>query len=620
MKQNVEQGGGAGAGPVATTHTNTNSDSDSDTGIGHPVEGERKALSRGGVLLAVADLLWIPQAGLIAFAFGVMVTSLHGTGHGLPPDSIRSAPLAGSLAGSLAGLVLLAIVRVVLQKTGLDLARKAARSLQSRARAELLAAAADCSPAAAFPASGTFAAHVTEQVGHLGPYYGNFVPQTVRLKLVPLGIVLATAWFSWLAALILLICGPLIPVFMALIGTKAKAASADQQEELTRLSGVLLDRIRGLETLELFGALQRTREDIAGAGEKFRTGTMRVLKIAFLSSTVLELFSALGIAFCAVFVGFSLLGEISTGTWGQPLGYATGLFILLLAPEFFSPLRAYAAAYHDRAGGLAAQDKLSRILMQGRAGAAPVPISVPAQRKIFRAGEETPALMHPPAISLRSVSLVLGARTVFEDLTLEIEPGETVFLTGASGSGKSSLLDTILGFHLPGKGQVRIGGLAPGQHGPDFLQSVSWLGQAPRLFHGSLRANLLKGAGDPAAVGDADIRTALDLAGALPLVDRLPQGLATRLGEDGFGLSAGEIRRVALARAALRHHSRLFLADEPTAGLDEDTAAAVIGGLTGLAQGRTTVIATHDPAVLDLPGRVIDLGAYPVARQQGAAT
>jgi ATP-binding cassette subfamily C protein CydD len=565
------------------------------TAIGEPSAAERRGLSRSGRLLAAADLLWIPQAGLIAFVLGILLTALHSGADLGTLDSIPLMPVAGAFAG-FAGL---AVLRVALQKTSANLARRAARSLQSRARRDLLQAAAQSSPAAPFPASGTFAAHVTEQVDHLGPYFRHFVPQKERLKLVPLGIVAATAWHSWLAALILVFCGPLIPVFMALVGMRAKAASAEQQEELTRLSGFLLDRIRGLETLELFGALRRTGDDIAQAGDRFRKGTMRVLRIAFLSSTVLELFSALGIAFIAVYVGFSLLGEISAGTWGEPLGYASGLFVLLLAPEFFAPLRAYAAAYHDRAGGLAAQEKLSRLLPPER----PEP-ATPAGEGVK---PDAPALTSPPAIAIASATLVLGDRTVFRGFDLDIAPGETVFLNGPSGSGKTSCLDMIMGFHAPQAGTVTVAGLSPEQHGRGFLQDVSWLGQAPRLFHGSLRANLLKGVRDPGNVTDEDIRQALDLAGALALVERLPQGLSTRLGEDGFGLSAGEIRRIALARAALRTHSKILLADEPTAGLDEETAANVVEGLKKLAAGRTTVVATHDPALLRMPGRSVDV-------------
>jgi len=565
--------------------------------IGQPLAEERQLLRRSGWLLAASDLLWIPQAGLIAFVLGALLTRLHAT----PAELLPDAALSGPVWACVAGFVLLALLRVLLQGLGADLARQAAQSLQSRARAELLALAAQASPASDFPSSGAFAAHVTEQVDLLGPYYRNFFPQVLRLKIVPLAIVLATAWFSWLAALILLVCGPLIPVFMALIGMKAKAASADQQEELTRLSGTLLDRIRGLETLELFGALDRTREDIAAAGERFRLGTMRVLKIAFLSSTVLELFSALGIAFCAVFVGFSLLGDLSIGTWGTPLGYAAGLFVLLLAPEFFAPLRAYAAAYHDRAGGLAAQEKLTRILEECRSSALPGP-GYPDSAAITSG-----ICPEPPAIQVSAATLVLGGQSVFKNLSLAIEPGETILLTGASGSGKTSLIDCLLGFHQLESGQVLVAGMPP-QHGnPEFLQTVSWLGQAPRLFHGSLKANLLKGSPCPGNVSEADLWEALELAGAAELVARLPLGLATPLGEDGFGLSVGEIRRIALARAAVRAEAKLLVADEPTAALDEETAADVIAGLATLSKGRTTVIATHDPAFLALPGRTIDL-------------
>lgn len=563
-------------------------------GIGQANAGERRALRRAGLVLAAGDLLWIPQAGLIALVLGWLLEALHGA------DPLPQADLFGSVPvlASLAGLVGLACLRALLQVRGAGIARQAARSVQTRARAALLAAAAGRSPASDFPSSGAFAAHVSEQVDLLGPYYRNFLPQKVRLRVVPLAIILATASVSWLAALILLVCGPLIPVFMALVGVRAKAASARQQDELTRLSGVLLDRIRGLETLALFGALERTREDITAAGERFRAGTMRVLKIAFLSSTVLELFSALGIAFCAVYVGFSLLGEISAGTWSGPLGYAGGLFVLLLAPEFFAPLRAYAAAYHDRAGGLAASEKLGCLLGDVR--------DAPDTR--LEASDATKSLATPPAISCRQMTFGFDTREIFRDLSLEISSGETVFLTGPSGSGKTSLIDLLLGFQRPVAGSLKVAGLAPHLHRDTLLARVCWLGQTPRLFHGSLRANLLRGADDPASVSEANLWEALELAGARGLAERLPRGLATPLGEDGFGLSVGEIRRVALARAALRRGAVLLLADEPTAGLDAETAALVIRGLGALAEERTAVIATHDPLLARQPGRVIDLG------------
>ena len=422
-------------------------------------------------------------------------------------------------------------------------------------------------------------------------------------------ILLITAGISWLAALILLICGPLIPVFMALIGTRAKSASAGQQDKLTRLSGLLLDRIRGLETLKLFGAVGRTEDDIRQSGEAFRLGTMKVLKIAFLSSTVLELFSALGIAFVAVYVGFSLLGDISMGTWGGPLDYWQGLFVLLLAPEFFAPLRGYAAANHDRAAGLAAQDKLADIAAEMTKGAAGNPDGTSATEEPVRNGE-TSTQSAPPAILLKHVCLVLGKKPVLDNLSLDIASGETVLLRGASGSGKTTLLDTLLGFQSPQSGLIEIDGRALTDGRAVVLrETVAWLGQAPRLFHGTVRHNLLKGNIGSEAIAEEDVWQALRLAGADNLVKRLPDGLATPLGEEGFGLSVGEIRRIALARAALRKDALLVLADEPTAGLDAETAVDVIAGLKTLCKDKTAIIATHDPALSAVPGRVVKMTA-----------
>lgn len=570
--------------------------------VGQPLDAERKSLRRAGSLFALSDLLWIAQAGLIALVLGSVLTHVEGSeGETFQHD------LGGLLLASGLAIVCIAFIRSGLQYLSSNIARRTAAAIRLRTRSELLCAAMARSPAASFPSSGAFAAQVSEQVDLLGPYYSNFFPQTVRLRLVPLAILLATLSISWLAALILVICGPLIPVFMALIGMKAKTASARQQEELTRLSGLLMDRIRGLETLTVFGALDRTAGEVAAAGESFRKGTMRVLKIAFLSSTVLELFSALGIAFCAVYVGFSLLGTLEAGTWGSPLGYAAGLFVLLLAPEFFAPLRAYAAAYHDRAAGLAAQEKLTRLMNE---------LALPDSGLIAqdRVGVADLLCGDAPAIRFRNVTIVLGGRKVLDRFELGIEAGETVLLEGPSGSGKTTLLDGLLGFYAPEDGRIEIGGMDVAGFSEDIRKNVMWLGQAPRLFHGSLTANLLRAVQDPVNLSEEDLWAALRLAGAETLVERLPNGLATQLGEDGFGLSVGEIRRIALARAALRKDARLFLADEPTAGLDEETASDVIEGLKQLSAGRTTLIATHDPSVLRIMGRRITLDT----RREGA--
>ena len=568
-------------------------------GQGEPVAdlvpAEKRLVRRAGWLLSVADLLWIGQAALLSLVISEFVA-------GRPQAGFMTL-----LAAAAAGFIALAGMRQWLGLKASASARSAARAVKTRVRTTLLGAIAKTSPAADLPSSGHVAATLSEQVDALGPYLGNFYPQQFRLKVVPLGILAVTFYVSWLAAVILMIAGPVIPLFMALIGIRAKAASEGQQEELTRMSGFLLDRVRGLETLRLFGALGQTEAQIDRVGEAFRTGTMRVLKIAFLSSTVLELFSALGIAFVAVYVGFSLLGSVTTGTWGAPLTFGGGFFVLLLAPEFFAPLRAYAAAYHDRAAGLAAKEKLqdlySAIVAQGLQSGTP--------EGSGKAEEKAPApvsrQLHAPEVGLDRVSVTLGGKSIIRDFSLEIPSGETAILTGPSGAGKTTLLDCLLGLHRPDGGRILI-------DGKDLLtldlsawrQEVCWIGQHPRLFHGSLRANLLRA--DPEASTE-DMMQAVRLAGAAALVDSLPRGLETIIGEDGFGLSVGEKRRIALARAALRKTAGLILADEPTAGLDDQTATDVIAGLKKMAAGRTLILATHDPKLMSVPGNRIELDA-----------
>lgn len=574
---------------------------------------EMRAMRRAGNMMSLSDLLWIPQAGVIAWLVAALLSGADGEAG---QSAAKSLPV---ILAAAAVFLLLAFARLRLNLSAQTLALETGRGARTRLRRDLLAAFATASPSAPLPGSGEMAAHMGEQVEAVGPYLSNFMPQKVRLSIVPLGILFATACVSWLAALILLVAGPLIPVFMALIGLRAKAASLGQQKELTRMSGMLMDRLRGLETLRLFGAVERTRDEIEEAGTRFRIGTMKVLRIAFLSSTVLELFSALGIAFMAVFVGFSLLGDVTTGTWGAPLSFGAGLFILLLAPDFFAPLRAYSAAYHERAAGLAALETLAELnerlasaqsceaaTASARAdSAAASPIGGgPGDRALGERNLSLPGA--GVSLALEGVTLSLGGLRVLNDLSLRVNAGDHLLLSGPSGSGKTTLLDLLLGFHRPDRGRILVSGFDLESLDLDWWRDhVAWLGQAPVLFHGSLRANLRIA---DARAGDRDCLDALALAGCGELLARLPRGLDTPIGENGFGLSIGEQRRVALARAALRKDARLILADEPTAGLDRDTADAVIEGLMTLGRDRTLLIATHDEALLDRGLPVLEFG------------
>ncbi|ADZ71298.1 ABC transporter, CydDC-E family, permease/ATP-binding protein CydD [Polymorphum gilvum SL003B-26A1] len=548
---------------------------------------KRAVLRRAGTIAALADLLWIAQAAALAMAAGALV--------GSEPQESWIYVLAG------ASIFVLALIRMGLARHAAGLAQQAAQRVKGDLRARLVAGLADLSPGTPLPPAGAVAVAVSDHVEAIGPYIRRFLPLQRRLMLVPAALVLATLTVNWVAALVLVLTGPMIPLFMALVGMRAKTASEERHGELERLGGFLLDRIKGLETLRLFGALGRTEDDVAAAGTRFRVATMKVLRIAFLSSTVLELFSALGIAFVAIHVGFSLIGQIDAGTWGGPMTLAGGLFVLLLAPDFYAPLRAFATAYHDRASAHGAAEKLAGLPLETVRKLSDM--TPETSRPVVTIRRDRPG---PAAIGFEAVTLRLGGAAILDRVSFAVAPGERVLLEGRSGAGKTTLLDCLLGLHRPEAGRVTVDGedLA-GLDLARWRADLAWLSQEPRLFYGSLRANLLRARPD---AGAAELAAALDLAGARALVEQLPRGLDTRIGEDGFGLSVGEARRIALARAALRTEARLMIADEPTAGLDADTAERVIAGLDALSRDRTVIIASHDPVLLARPGRLLRVG------------
>jgi ATP-binding cassette subfamily C protein CydD len=525
------------------------------------------------MLSTAASLLWLPQAGLVAWGIARL-----GAG-----DGAAALPAA-------AGFVTLAAVQAVLEHRAGGLGFAAAAETVSSLRAELAGSLGRRGPrdAAALPA-GAAAALGAEKLDALLPHLARFGAARLRAAVVPIILLLATAAVNWAAALVLLVAGPLIPLFMALVGIAARAESERQMAALGTLTGLLLDRLRALADIRLLGATALVTERFAADAEALRAQTMAVLRIAFLSSAVLELFSALGVAMVAVLVGFSLLGILDVGTWGTPLTLGEGLFVLMLAPEFFRPLRDFAAAWHDRAAALAVAGEVAAALDDPAPG-------------ILGNGAAAPPLAGPADIVLHAVRLP-GGPTV----TASLPAGAAVAVTGPSGAGKSTLLAVMAGLARPDGGTLHVAGLPLDEATADAWRArLAWVGQRPHFVAGSLRANVAL-AGSARDV--AGVRAALAVAAATGIVERAPRGLDLTLGESGHGVSGGEGRRLAVARAA---HARrdVILADEPTADLDADTAAAVIEGLMRLAaSGATLIVATHDPALIArLPGR-IELGA-----------
>jgi ATP-binding cassette subfamily C protein CydD len=517
------------------------------------------------VLSVLAGLIWPLQAAVVAWAIGGLV---HGEG-----------PSPGLAALGFAGL---GCLRAALAYAAEAQAQSAAEAVITSARTALVAAEARRAGDSTFGGAGSVAALASEKLDLLAPYVTRYAPARARVMVLPLVILALALWHSWAVALVLVISGPLIPVFMALVGMAAKEASARQMTEVGTLNDFLVERLSALVDIRLLGGGPAVVQGFATAAGDLRQRTIAVLAVAFLSSTVLELFAAIGVAMVAVYVGFSLLGALDFGAWGGALSAQAGIFLLLLAPEFYQPLRDLSAAWHDKAAADAVLDELAR---HGADPGTPLPgTGAPAAR-----------LPGPASLSLRGCRTPSGR--ILPDIV--IAPGERVALIGPSGSGKTSALRLMAGLEL---GPVTVADQPLTAANADAWRArLGWMPQAPHFLTGSLMQNLTLGrAGDLAA--------ALDAAAVADVVRVMPQGLGTRLGETGGGLSGGEARRITLARAVFGSPD-VILADEPTADLDAATALAVMTGLLSKSHGVTLVVATHDPALAARLDRIIDLGA-----------
>lgn len=574
----MAQAGTISTAPAATTSATV-----------RPVKGRRAAAATrqhaatrtGAMLQVAAALLWVPQAGLLAMAVGTIVA-----GEG-----------AGSVLGHAAGVLAIGIARALLDALGSRVAFRQARAVLTRWRAEAVAALAARSPVdIERPAAGLAASTLAEQAEAVVPYLARFQPARLRASIVPLVILLVVFASSWAAALVLLVAAPLIPVFMALVGWRAKAASEAQLVELGSMNAFLLDRLRGLATIRSLDAVDVTARRLRADAESLRARTMAVLRIAFLSSAVLELFSALGVALVAVYIGFHLLGQLPFGTWGDPLTLAEGFFILLLAPAFFEPLRDLSAVWHDRAAGEAALEALVGLSRKG--------CELPGAED----EDPAPALVTAEAPSVRIEKLRFShpgrGEPVFDDFNLTVAPGERVALLAPSGGGKSTLLALLAGLVTPESGRIIIAGEPlTARSAARLRRGIALIGQRPHVFAGSLAANVRLGR---EGIGRAAVEAALASAGLTEVARR--RG-AVPVGENGVGLSGGEASRLALARIAVAPQTRLILADEPTAHLDSETAASITEALMRLSEGRTLIVATHDPVLAGRMDRVIDLAA-----------
>ena len=513
----------------------------------------------------------------------------------------------GELVPYFIALIITFALRAVILWLREKIGFKAGRLLRNHMRQKILDKIHQVGPATINnKPAGSWASIMLEQVENLHNFYARFLPQQSLSAIVPMVILIAVFPLNWAAGLILMVTAPLVPIFMILVGIAAADSSQKNMATLSRLSAQFLDRLRGLETLRLFNRTSEQTQHIESTTEDFRETTMAVLKMAFLSSAVLEFFTSISIALMAVYFGFSYLGQVEFGTYGTTLTLFIGFFCLILAPEFYQPLRDLGTYYHDRAAGIGAADAIVDFLEADYLIAHQGNEQIPAQSAVEIQAENV-------------VALSPQGQPLTKPLSFHIPKESHIALVGQSGAGKTSLINVLLGF-LPYEGSLKINGVELNQSRlSDWRKQIAWVGQNPLLLQGSIKENLLLG--DIQAT-DEQIEQALVSAQAKEFTDKL--GFDSEIKDGGMGVSVGQAQRLAIARALLRK-GNLLLLDEPTASLDAQSENLVLAALAGMSHNQTTLMITHriedlkqcDNILVMQEGEIVQQGHFNQLKDQG---
>jgi thiol reductant ABC exporter CydD subunit len=532
--------------------------------------------ARGVRALFAVDVALGVLAALLVLAQAVLLARVAARGFG-------GASLA-DVALPLGLLVAVVGVRAAAAYGFEIVGRRAAVNVLSELRLELVERRLRHQPAALDGAeSAEVSTAAVGGVDALETTFARYLPQVVLAVTVPIAVLVLVASIDLVSAAVMLLTLPLVPVFMWLVGRYTERRARERWQALALLSTHFLDSVRGLPTLRAFNRGETQAERIAETSDRYRRTTMGTLKVAFLSGTVLELAATLGVALVAVIVGVRL---VEGG-----IGLEAGLTVLVLAPELYLPLRNLGAQFHASADGLAVAERLLDLIDAQEAASS---------------GSASPPSVRDSTLRLEGVSFAYPARPeiVLDRVDLELRPGETVALVGPSGAGKSTIASLLLRLAEPTWGRVTVGMVDLAECDPESWRAqIAWVPQQPTIFRGTVADNIRLG---DASADVARVRAAVELAGAAAVIGRLPDGYETVVGEGGRPLSAGELQRIALARAFLRE-AALVILDEPTANLDPASAALVRDAVQRLRAGRTVLLIAHRPELAALADRIVHL-------------
>ena len=536
------------------------------------IASQRTLLNRSVVFGGYASLFMIAQWLLVAFiAHSVLVDR----------SSLSSLWVYWLL------LIVVSVVKPWLNFQQSNLAQDVSAKVKRSIRSTLLNRWNKTSPVALQTLSGgAIASQWVEDIEAVDGYFSRYWPQQMLAVVSPLFIIIVVGYLNWLCAVLLLVSAPLIPIFMILVGMGAEHINEKYALLRQRLAGHFLDRIANLSTISLLGAQQTMSDEVAARGNNYRHVVMKTLKLAFLSSTVLEFFTSVAIASLAIYIGFSLYGAIDWGP-AQSLSLFSGLAILLLAPEFFKPLRNLSAYYHDKASAVGAANNILASLSH---------LQYEEEQYGKNAARKITVSEHDAKLELHN--LVVGYRShlpLNNSVTTCISKRGLLVFSGDSGCGKTTLLNTIAGYLHPISGEVNL--TLKNTHSIAYLPQKAWIKNA------SIRHNLAIAAPN---ANEAQMLTALDKLDLTNEITLKHQGLDTVLGEHGQGLSGGQMQRISLARVLL-NPTQIILLDEPTASLDLKSKGLINDAVKELKERALIVIATHDPMIIAMSDIHIDL-------------